>query len=161
MLKPRNDARLSPCEAFWQKHNGFLCEKPILPYEHSAKGKGFFLSRWREKAPMLLLSISAVSQDLYFSVQNDIWIFFCKVLHFFRVAVNAKEHKVFISVLFIPIYFFRFFKQVVIHINTKRFFGIFAFAEDDVIGIICCDNIDFCIFSVPPFADFCGSETEK
>ena len=36
MLKPRNDARLSPCEAFWQKHNGFLCEKPILPYEHSA-----------------------------------------------------------------------------------------------------------------------------
>lgn len=80
---------------------------------------------------------------------------------FFRVTVNAKEHKVFISVLFIPIYFFRFFKQVVIHINTKRFFGIFAFAEDDVIGIICCDNINFCIFSVPPFADFCGSETEK
>ena len=37
MLKPRNDARLSPCEDFWQKHNGFLCEKPILPYEHSAK----------------------------------------------------------------------------------------------------------------------------
>ena len=37
MPKPRNDARLSPCEAFWQKHNGFLCEKPILPYEHSAK----------------------------------------------------------------------------------------------------------------------------
>ena len=36
MLKPRNDARLSPCEAFWQKHNGFLCEKPILSYEHSA-----------------------------------------------------------------------------------------------------------------------------
>ena len=80
---------------------------------------------------------------------------------FFRVAVDAKEHKIFIPVLFIPIYFFRFFKQVVIHINTKRFFGIFAFAEDDVIGIICCDNINFCIFSVPPFADFCGSETEK
>ena len=40
MLKPRNDARLSPCEAFWQKHNGFLCEKPILPYEHSAKSQG-------------------------------------------------------------------------------------------------------------------------
>lgn len=42
MLKPRNDARLSPCEAFWQKHNGFLCEKPILPYEHSAKWRLFF-----------------------------------------------------------------------------------------------------------------------
>ena len=43
MLKPRNDARLSPCEAFWQKHNGFLCEKPILPYEHSAFATGLML----------------------------------------------------------------------------------------------------------------------
>ena len=161
MLKPRNDARLSPCEAFWQKHNGFLCEKPILPYEHSAKSKGFFLSWWKENSTNAQLSISAVSQDLYFSVQNDIWIFFCKVLHFFRVAVDAKEHKVLIPVLLIPIYFFCLFKQVVIHINIKWLFGIFAFAEDDVIGIICCDNINFCIFSVPPFADFCGSETEK
>ena len=125
------------------------------------KVKAFFFRGEKKNSTNAQLSISAVSQDLYFSVQNDIWIFFCKVLHFFRVAVNAKEHKVFISVLFIPIYFFRFFKQVVIHINTKRFFGIFAFAEDDVIGIICCDNINFCIFSVPPFADFCGSETEK
>ena len=39
MAKPRNEARLSPCEAFWQKHNGFLCEKPILPCEHSATDK--------------------------------------------------------------------------------------------------------------------------
>ena len=42
MPKPRNDARLSPCEAFWQKHKGFLCEKPTLPCEHSAKWYGFF-----------------------------------------------------------------------------------------------------------------------
>ena len=125
------------------------------------KGKGFFLSRWKENSTNAQLSISAVLQDLYFSVQNDIWIFFCEVLHFFRVTVNAKEYKVLISVLFIPTYFFRLFKQIIIYINIKRFFGIFAFAEDDVIGIICCDNINFCIFSVPPFAGFCGSETEK
>jgi len=82
-------------------------------------------------------------------------------LHFFRIAVDAKEYKIFIPVLLIPIYFFRLFKQIIIYINIKRLFGIFAFAEDDIIRIICCDNIDFCIFSVPPFADFCGSETEK
>ena len=83
------------------------------------------------------------------------------VLHFFRVAVDAKEYKIFISVLLIPIYFFRLFKQIIIYINIKWFFVIFAFAEDDIIGIICCDNINFCILSVPPFADFYGSETES
>ena len=61
----------------------------------------------------------------------------------------------------IPIYFFCLFKQVVIYINIKWLFGIFAFAEDDFIRIVCCDNINFCIFSVTPFADFCGSDTEK
>jgi len=86
---------------------------------------------------------------------------FARFCIFFRVAVDAKEHKVLIPVSLIPIYFFCLFKQVVIHNNIKWLFGIFAFAEDDVIGIICCDNINFCIFSVPPFADFCGSETEK
>ena len=126
------------------------------------KGKGFFLSRWKEKQHQCSIKHQCCFTRLVFiSIQNDIWIFFCKVLHFFRVAVDAKEYKVFISVLLIPIYFFRFFKQIIIYINIKWLFGIFAFAEDDVIGIICCDNINFCIFSVPPFADFCGSETEK
>jgi hypothetical protein len=36
------------------------------------KGKGFFLSWLKEKSTNAQLSISAVSQDLYFSVQNDI-----------------------------------------------------------------------------------------
>ena len=63
MPKPRNDARLSPCEAFWQKHNGFLCEKPILPYEHSAKQtKSIFII-----ATLLLLYnklFSAINRNL-------------------------------------------------------------------------------------------------
>lgn len=67
----------------------------------------------------------------------------------------------FISVLLVPIYFFRLFKQVIIHINIKWLFGIFTFTEDDIIGIICCDNINFCIFSVPPLTDFGRSETES
>ena len=125
------------------------------------KGKGFFLSRWKEKQHQCSIKHQCRFTRLIFSVQNDIWILFCEVLHFFRIAVDAKEYKIFISVLLIPIYFFCLFKQVVIYINIKWLFGIFAFAEDDVIEIICCDNINFCIFSVPPFAYFCGSETVK
>ena len=126
------------------------------------KGKGFFLSRWKAKQHQCSIKHQCrFTRPVFISVQNDIWIFFCKVLHFFRVAVNAKEHKVLIPVLLIPIYFFRLFKQIIIYINIKWLFGIFAFAEDDIIRIVCCDNINFCIFSVPPFADFCGSETEK
>ena len=126
------------------------------------KGKGFFLLRWKEKQHQCSIKHQRrFTRLIFISVQNDIQIFFCKVLHFFCVAVNAKEYKIFIPVLLIPIYFFRLFKQVIIHINIKRFFGIFTFAEDDIIGIICCDNINFCIFSVSPLADFCGSETES
>ena len=126
------------------------------------KGKGFFLSRWKEKQHQCSIKHQCCfTRFIFISIQNDIWIFFCEVLHFFRIAVNAKEYKIFISVLLVPIYFFRLFKQIIIYINIKWLFGIFAFAEDDVIEIICCYNINFCIFSVPPFADFCESETEK
>ena len=78
MPKPRNEARLSPCEAFWQKHNGFLCEKPILPYEHSAKQTNIILTI----ATLLLLYIklfSAVNHNL-----DNIFLFvFENVIGFF------------------------------------------------------------------------------
>lgn len=32
--------------------------------------------------------------------------------------------------------------QDLIYINIKWFFGIFALAEDDIIRIVCCDNIN-------------------
>ena len=41
MPKSGNGARLSPCEAFWQKHKRFLYENPILSYERSATTTGF------------------------------------------------------------------------------------------------------------------------
>ena len=75
MLKPRNDARLSPCEAFWQKHNGFLCEKPILPYEHSAFGISFLLQ---------FILQSANSQfHKYFLINS--WTFYI-----IKIDTNAK-----------------------------------------------------------------------
>ena len=86
------------------------------------KGKGFFLLRWKEKQHQCLIKHQCrFTRLIFISVQNDIWILFYKVLHFFRIAVNAKEYKIFISVLLMPIYFFCLFKQVIIHINIKRF----------------------------------------
>jgi len=41
MPKSGNGARLSPCEAFLQKHKRFLYENPILSYERSATTTGF------------------------------------------------------------------------------------------------------------------------
>ena len=84
----------------------------LIQTQSLPKGKGFFLSRWKEKQHQCLIKHQCrFTRFVFISVQNDIWIFFCKVLHFFRIAVDAKEHKIFISVLLIPIYFFRLFKH--------------------------------------------------
>ena len=64
MLKPRNEARLSPCEAFWQKHNGFLCEKPILPYERSALQPRLFYA-------FLLVLFAQIFHSFFVSVKSE------------------------------------------------------------------------------------------
>lgn len=105
---------------------------------------------------MTLLTAAGINGGLAIKTGCICIIIFAVLRGFLHYGEQACNHYIAFKLLAI-----RLFKQVVIHNNIKWLFGIFAFAEDNIIGIICCYNINFCIFSVPPFADFCGSETEK